>query len=74
VVTVVLREADGDRVLKIRQATTPEPLHREIYATLRIPMAVVRPTQTWELEADSDEKILSYRKHKIRVQKVWKLG
>jgi transposase len=58
VVTVVLHEADGDRVLKIRQATTPEPLHREIYATLRIPMAVVRPTQTWELEADSDEKNL----------------
>jgi transposase len=56
VVTVVLHEANGNRVLKTRQATTPEPLHREIYATLRIPTEVIRPTQTWELEIDSDEK------------------
>jgi transposase len=56
VVTVVLHEANGNRVLKTRQATTPEPLHREMYATLRIPTEVIRPTQTWELETDSDEK------------------
>jgi transposase len=56
VVTVVLHEADGNRVVKIRQATKPEPLQREIYATLRIPPEVVSPTQTWELEKSSDEK------------------
>jgi transposase len=74
VVTVVLHEAGGDRVLKIRKATAPEPLHREIYATLRIPTEVVKPTQTWAREKDSDEKILSYRKYRTRVRKVWKLG
>ena len=58
VVTVVLHEADGARVLKIRKATAPEPLHRKIYATLRIPMEVIRPTQTWEREGGSDEKNL----------------
>jgi transposase len=56
VVTVVLHEANGNRVLKTRRATTPEPLHREIYATLRIPTEVIRPTQTRELKTDSDEK------------------
>ena len=58
VVTVVLHEAHSDRVLKIRKATTPEPLHREIYATLRIPAEVVQPIKTWELKAASDEKNL----------------
>ena len=56
VVTVVLHEADSGRVLKIRKATTPEPLHREIYATLRIPAEVMKPLKRWELETASDEK------------------
>ncbi len=46
VVTVVLPMADG-RVLKIRKGTTPEPLHREIYLTLRIPTEVMKPIKTW---------------------------
>jgi len=58
VVTVVLHEADSNRVLKIRKATTPEPLHREIYATLRIPVEVVKPIKTWERRISSDEKNL----------------
>jgi transposase len=58
VVTVVLHEADTNRVLKIRKATTPEPLHREIYATLRIPVEVVKPIKTWERRISSDEKNL----------------
>jgi transposase len=58
VVTVVLHEAHSDRVLKIRKATTPETLHREIYATLRIPEEVVKPIKTWELKRGSDEKKL----------------
>ena len=50
VVTVVLPTADG-RILKIRKATTPEPKHREIYTTLKIPMEVIKPIQTWHQPA-----------------------
>jgi transposase len=46
VVTVVLPTTDG-RVLKIRKATVPEAIHREIYATLRIPAEVLTPVKTW---------------------------
>jgi hypothetical protein len=66
IVTVVLHEAHSDRVLKIRKATMPEPLHREIYTTLRIPEEIVKPIKTWELKRGSDEKNLSYRKYRIR--------
>ena len=58
VVTVVLHEAHSDRVLKIRKATMPEPLHRKIYTTLRIPEEIVKPIKTWELKRRSDEKKL----------------
>jgi transposase len=58
VVTVVLHEAGSRRVLKIRKATNPEAVHREIYATLRIPAEVMKPIKTWELEIGSDEKNL----------------
>jgi transposase len=46
VVTVVLPTTDG-RVLRIRKATVPEPSHREIYATLGIPMEIMSPEKTW---------------------------
>jgi transposase len=46
VVTVVLPTADR-RVLKIRKAGSPEPVHREIYETLRIPLEVMKPIKTW---------------------------
>jgi transposase len=46
VVTVVLPTTDG-RVLRIRKATVPEPPHREIYATLGIPMEIMNPEKTW---------------------------
>src|SRR3989441_6851054 len=55
VVTIVLPTTAG-RVLKIRKATTAEPLHREIYSTLRIPEQVMTPIKTWHLETASDEK------------------
>ncbi|HMD15454.1 MAG TPA: IS1634 family transposase [Terriglobales bacterium] len=58
VVTVVLHAAQSDGVLKIRKATTPEPTHREIYATLRIPTEVIKPSKTWGRHAGSDEKNL----------------
>ncbi len=46
VVTVVLPTANG-QVLKIRKGTTPEPTHRAIYNTLRIPTQVMKPIKTW---------------------------
>jgi hypothetical protein len=51
VVTVVLPTPDG-RVLKIRKATVPEAIHREIYATLRISAAVMTPVKTWHRQGD----------------------
>jgi transposase len=50
VITVVLPTADG-RVLKIRKGTTPEPVHKEIYATLKIPAEVMKPVKTWYEES-----------------------
>lgn len=47
VVTVVLPTADG-RILRIRKATTPEPVHKEIYATLSIPLEVMKPVRSWQ--------------------------
>ena len=49
------QENDG-RVLTIRKATTPEPEHRKIYATLRIPSEVIPPVKTWRRGTISDEK------------------
>jgi transposase len=46
VVTVVLPTGDG-RALKIRKGTTPEPVHREIYLTLKIPTEVMKPVRSW---------------------------
>ena len=57
VATVVLPATDG-RVLKIRKATTPEPVHRQIYATLHIPADVMKPVKTWHQQISSDEKKL----------------
>ena len=55
--TIVLPTTDG-RVLKIRKASTAEPLHRHIYATLRIPSEIIKPVQTWHPATDSGEKNL----------------
>ncbi len=44
------------RVLTIRKATTPEPEHRQIYATLGITAEVMRPLKSWQVSAGSDEK------------------
>ena len=53
VVTIVLPTTDG-RVLRIRKATAPEPLHREIYATLGIPMEVIKPVKAWCKQVTGD--------------------
>jgi hypothetical protein len=46
VVTVVLPTADG-RALKIRKGTTPEPIHRDIDSTLKVPTEVMKPVKSW---------------------------
>jgi transposase len=50
VATVVLPAVDG-RILKIRKASTPELIHRDIYRVLQIPAEVMTPVKTW---TDSD--------------------
>jgi transposase len=56
VITIALPEDHHGRVLTIRKATTPEPEHRQIYATLGIPAQVMQPVKTWQGSARSDEK------------------
>jgi transposase len=46
VVTVVLPTESGG-VLRIRKGTTPEPVHREVYGTLQVPLEVMMPVKTW---------------------------
>ena len=46
VITVVLPTTDG-RIMKIRKGTVPEPVHREIYTTLKIPLEVMKPVKSW---------------------------
>ena len=46
VVTVVLPASNGD-VLSIRKGSTPEPQHKAIYETLRIPSEVMKPRKRW---------------------------
>jgi transposase len=46
VATVVLPVIDG-RILKIRKASTPEDLHREIYRVLQISPEIMKPVKTW---------------------------
>jgi len=58
VITIVLPEDANGRVLKIRKATVPEPEHRQIYATLRIPADVMTPIKTCHPSQRSDEKKL----------------
>jgi transposase len=55
VATILLPTTDG-RVLTIRKATTPEPVHRQIYATLRITSEVMKPVKAWRREWASDDK------------------
>ncbi|MCP5116322.1 MAG: IS1634 family transposase [bacterium] len=47
VVTVVLPTSDGN-VLRLRKATTPEPEHKRIYETLRMPDNILQPVKTWQ--------------------------
>jgi transposase len=44
--TIVL-PTDGGLTLRIRQGSTPEPTHRELYQKLGIPSQIVPPRKTW---------------------------
>ena len=46
VATVILPVIDG-RILKIRKASTPDDVHREIYRVLQIPHEVMTSVKTW---------------------------
>jgi len=50
--TVVL-PADGGLVMRIRQGSTPEPVHRELYQKLRIGSEIVPPRKTWSRAEES---------------------
>jgi Transposase DDE domain len=44
--TVVLPAIDG-RILRLRKASTPDDIHREIYRVLQIPHEIMKPVKTW---------------------------
>src|SRR6266705_3092511 len=46
VATVFLPAIDA-RILKIRKASTPDDVHREIYRVLQIPHEVMKPVKSW---------------------------
>jgi len=47
--TVVLPASNGE-LLRIRKASTPEPIHRQIYDILQIPSRVMKPIKTWHAQ------------------------
>jgi len=46
VATVILPTLDG-RLLKIRKASTPDDVHRDIYRDLQISPEIMKPVKTW---------------------------
>ena len=34
--------------LEIRSGTSPEPIHKQIYSTLKIPLEVIKTRRSWE--------------------------
>jgi transposase len=52
--TIVL-PTDGGMVLRIRQGTTPEAAHRDLYQKLRISSEIIRPHKTWSAAVESSK-------------------
>jgi hypothetical protein len=52
VMTVALPTTTG-QTLRIRQSSTPEESHREIYRILQIPAQILKPVKTWMPSAQS---------------------
>lgn len=52
--TIVL-PTDGGMVLRIRQGTTPEAAHRDLYQKLHISSEIVRPRKTWSTAGEASK-------------------
>jgi transposase len=52
--TVVL-PTDGGMVLRIRQGTTPEAAHRDLYQKLHISSEIIRPRKTWSTAEEASK-------------------
>jgi len=52
--TIVL-PTDGGMVLRVRQGTTPEAAHRDIYQKLRISSEIIRPRKTWSAAEEASK-------------------
>ena len=52
--TIVL-PADGGMVLRIRQGTTPEAAHQDLYQKLRISSEIIRPRKTWSIAEEGSK-------------------
>jgi transposase len=52
-VQTIMLPATNGQTLRIRKASTPEAIHREIYRTLGIPHDVIKPVKTWTPTAAS---------------------
>jgi len=46
-VNTIVLPTDGDLILRIRQGSTPEAAHRELYQKLGIPSEIIPPRKTW---------------------------
>ena len=54
-VNTIVLPTDGGMVLRIRQGTTPDPAHRELYQKLRIGSEIVSPRKTWSREEEDSK-------------------
>jgi transposase len=54
-VNTIVLPTDGGMVLRIRQGTTPDPAHRELYQKLRIGSEIVSPCKTWSREEEDSK-------------------
>jgi transposase len=52
--TIVL-PTDGGMVLRIRQGTTPEAAHQDLYQKLRISSEIIRPHKTWSIAEEGSK-------------------
>lgn len=42
-IAAIVLPTDGDMIIKIRRASTPEPQHVELYRLLQVPKQIMRP-------------------------------
>jgi transposase len=54
-VNTIVLPTDGGMVLRVRQSTTPETSHRELYQKLRIGSEIVSPRKTWSRAAEGSK-------------------